>query len=57
MARISLRSCIWLVESDLLPAVLNADEEVQVIAAAETSPAEASSKDCLPAPSADPKKR
>jgi hypothetical protein len=41
MARISLRSCIWLVESDLLPHVLIADEELREIAAPETSSAEA----------------
>jgi hypothetical protein len=58
MARISLRSCIWLVESDLLPHVLIADEEIHVIAA-ETTPAEASScdsKDSLPAPPAEKKR-
>ena len=50
MARINLRSCIWLAESDLLPHVLM-KEDVQVIAEDEPS-ATALSRDSTEFPSA-----
>jgi hypothetical protein len=62
MARINLRSCIWLAESDLLAHVL-VNEDAQLIAVDEPSPAALSaalscnSTECFSAPLDDQNKK